>query len=523
MKIKVFIIIIFLLGFWGIPSRTQMSASNLAMQQFDKSTMIMKKLADAQKYISNEDYLAAQNTLNSLLKIDPSNSKAKELLEECESGIKKQKQKVYQAYHDACKTGTISALQNFISKYPNSEYVSNAKSRIEDYNLWQKAKEQNTITAYNYYLSQSSILAYKSDAEDAITTIQSEIEWNYCKTSNDEDRINSFIQTYSSSKYINQAKYRLNILQGERYYASQNYNLAYTYLNDANNFQTLIGAPAAHLKTINETREFESIISSSDISKVKSYLTTLSSYSPFYVPTSNRLAILLGSALSMYSSEYTMNEALAYAKDDDTRATVKRYISKVKADKAYYERQRKKIACKRWWSKNFKVGIDADFGTNIDGESGADMFYSTGLLLRFGNVNNVFSLVTGIKYRWFRVMPEYDGYYDNGEIEWQYFAGGLNVPLSFRFNVGKIANNSSIYLGLGGEYGFKMFPAKGMDGIVNNNYFSIYPQFGVMWPHFELSCYWKTYTISPFNKYASSNFDEYKCNSMLGMQMSVYF
>ena len=214
---------------------------------------------------------------------------------------------------------------------------------------------------------------------------------------------------------------------------------------------------------------------------------------------------------------------LTIAKDDNTRAAVKRYISKAKADKAYYERQRKKNAHKRWWSKNFKVGIDADFGTNINGDSGADMFYSTGLLLRFGNVDNVFSLVTGLKYRWFRVMPEYDGYYDNGNIEWQYFAGGLNVPLNFRFNVGKIANNSSIYLGLGTEYGFKLFPAKGMDGIVNNNYFSIYPQFGVMWPHFELSCYWKTYTVSPFDKYASSNFNEYKCNSLLGMQMSVYF
>ena len=523
MKIKVTIITLFILGIFGMSGIMQVSASTLGMQQFDKTTMIKKKIADAQKYISNEDYLAAQNTLNSLLKIDPNNSRAKELLEECELGIKKQKQRVHQAYQDACKAGTILALQNFISKYPNSEYVSNAKSRIEDYSLWQKAKEQNTITAYNYYLSQSSILAYKNDAEDAITAIQSEIEWNNCKSSNDEDKINSFIQTYSSSKYVNQAKYRLNILKGERYYASNNYNLAYTYLNEANNFQTLIGAPAAHLKSINETREFESTMSSSDVSKVKSYLSKLSLSSPFYVQTSNRLAILLGSALSTYSSDYSMDEALSYAKDDDTRATVKRYINKVKADKAYYERQRKKIARKRWWRRNFKVGIDADFGTNINGESGADMFYSTGLLLRFGNTDNVFSLVTGLKYRWFRVMPKYDGYYDNGETEWRHFAGGLNVPLSFRFNVGKIANNSSVYLAVGAEYGFKMFPAKGMDEIVNNNYLSIYPQFGVMWPNFELSCYWKTYSISPFVKYASSNFDEYKCNSLLGMQMSVYF
>ena len=67
MRIKVSIIILFILGVSGMPNIMQTTASTLAMQQFDKSTMIKKKLADAQKYISNEDYLAAQNTLNSLL------------------------------------------------------------------------------------------------------------------------------------------------------------------------------------------------------------------------------------------------------------------------------------------------------------------------------------------------------------------------------------------------------------------------------------------------------------------------
>lgn len=323
--------------------------------QFDKSTLIKEKLKKTQECINNENYSRAKNYLNGVLKLDPNNAKAKELLDECESGLKKQKQRVHQAYLDACKAGNISALQNFISKYPNSEYVSSAKSCIEDYSLWQKAKEQNTITAYNYYLSQSSILAYKNDAKDAITTIQSEIEWNNCKTSNDEDKINSFIKNYPSSKYVNQAKSRLNILKGERYYASKNYNLAYTYLNEADNFQTLIGAPATHLKMINENREYETIMSSSDVSKVKSYLKTLSTYSPFYVPTSNKLALLLGSALSTFSSEYSMNEAWAYAKDDDTRAAVKRYISKAKADKAYYERQRKKMHIKGGGAKISKL------------------------------------------------------------------------------------------------------------------------------------------------------------------------
>ena len=76
MKNKITIIILFMLVISGIPSIMQASASTLAMQQFDKTTMIKKKIVDVQKYISNEDYHAAKNTLNSLLKIDPNNSKA---------------------------------------------------------------------------------------------------------------------------------------------------------------------------------------------------------------------------------------------------------------------------------------------------------------------------------------------------------------------------------------------------------------------------------------------------------------
>ena len=179
-------------------STNSVLAGTMPMQQFDKSTMIKKKISDAQNYIAKGDYVAAQNTLNSLLKLDPNNSKAKELLENCESGIKKQKQLIYQAYIDACNAGTISSLENFISKYPNSEYVSQAKKRIEDYNMWKKAKEQNTIRAYNTYLSSSSILAYKDDANKAIKNIQAEIEWNNCKNSNDEEKLNVFIQSYPS-------------------------------------------------------------------------------------------------------------------------------------------------------------------------------------------------------------------------------------------------------------------------------------------------------------------------------------
>jgi len=486
MKYKFAIILLLILGISGIPNIMPASASTSSMQQFDKSTMIKKKLADAQKYIANEDYIAAQKTLNSLLKLDPNNTKAKELLEECESGIKKQKQKVLQAYQDACKAGTVSALQNFITIYPTSEYVTNAKSRIDDYKLWQKAKEQNTITSYNSYLSQSAILAFKDDAKDAITTIQSEIEWNNCKASNDEDKINSFIQTYSSSKYVKQAKYRLNILKGERYYASNNYTLAYTYLNDANNFQTLTGVPASHLKSIIEIREFESIISSSDVSKIKSFLNTLSISSPFYVPTSNRLAILLGSALSTISSDNSMDEALAYAKDDETKAAVKRYISKVKADKAYYEHQRKVSARKAWWKNRFMFGWNTFHIDYLDNIISA----GTGLRFRFGRWSDPVNLLFGAEYSYLMYLKGDADYF------WEYesvltIAHSIGVPVGLRFNLFKTGRYSKFYIGGNTTFGFNISEGKYFD--VNKNTLAIEPLLGFSSKNLDFGIYYKRY------------------------------
>ena len=484
MKLRATAILIFMLGFAGMPSVTPVSAST--MQQFDKSTMIRKKLADAQKYIANEDYIAAQNTLNSLLKLDPNNAKAKELLEECESGIKRQKQKIYQAYQDACKEGSVSALQSFISKYPNSEYVSSAKSRIEDYTLWQKAKEQNTISAYNSYLSQSSILAYKSDAKDAISNIQSEIEWNSCKGSNDEDKLNSFIQTYPTSKYVSQAKYRLNILKGERYYSSNNYTLAYSYLNDANNFQTLTGTPAYHLKAINDNREFESIVASSDVSKVRTYLNTLSTSSPYYEPTSNRLAVLLGSALSTSSSDYSMDEALSYAKDEDTKTTVKRYINKVKADKAYYEHQRKVYARKAWWKNRFMFGwntFHVDYLDNI-------MSVGTGVRFRFGRWSDPVNLLFGAEYSYIMYIDGDDDYYWDDETV-HTVAHAIEVPVGLRFNLFKTGRYSKFYIGCNASFGFKV--AEGDDFYVNKKTMAIEPQLGFASKSLDFGIYYKRY------------------------------
>lgn len=84
-KFNKYIIIFFVLGMSIMSSTNSVFADTMSMQQFDKSTMIKKKLSDAQNFIVKGDYVAAQNTLKSLLKLDPNNSKAKELLDRVSS------------------------------------------------------------------------------------------------------------------------------------------------------------------------------------------------------------------------------------------------------------------------------------------------------------------------------------------------------------------------------------------------------------------------------------------------------
>lgn len=462
-------------------STNEVFASIMPMPQFDKSTMIEKKLSDAQNYIRKELYEAAQNTLNSLLKLDPDNSRAKQLLNDCEDGIKKQKQQIYQSYIDACDANTTSALENFISKYPNSEYAPLAKKRIEDYNMWQKAKSQNTIIAYNSYLSNSSILAYEEDANKAIKNIQAEIEWNKCKDSDDESILEAFIQDFPSSSFINQAKFRLNILKGERYYLTNDYSLAYLYLKDANDYQRLVGLPAQHYKAINDKREFDDVMLSSDAERVKRYLNTLSPSNPYYNPTSNRLAVLLGASLSAYSSEYSMNEAMSYAKDNETQALVKRYINKVKLEKANYEHQRKVAARKNWWKDRFMAGWNVfhlDYLNDIMG-------VGTGIKFRFGRWSDPVNFLFGAEYSYLMFCDD-DANYLWGDSSISTITHAVEVPVGLRFNLFK-----TFYIGCNASFGFNF--AKGDYLEVNKQTFSIDPQLGFAGKKFDFGIYFKKY------------------------------
>ena len=262
--------------------------------------------------------------------------------------------------------------------------------------------------------------------------------------------------------------------------------MAYSYLKDANNYQTLSGLPAQHLKAINDKREFDDVISSSDVEKVRKYLNTLSSSSPYYNSTSNRLAALLAASLSTYSSDYSMNEAMSYAKDDDTKALVKRYINKVKSDKAYYEHQRKVAAHKAWWKNRFMVGWNVFHLDYLDDIMGV----GTGIKFRFGRWSDPVNLLFGAEYSYLMYLDsDADYYWDDSAV--LTVAHAVEVPVGLRFNLFKTGTYSKFYIGCNAAFGFNF--AEGEYFGVNKQTLSIEPQVGFASKNLDFGIYYKKY------------------------------
>ncbi len=462
------------------------SQKSESFQQFDKTTIIKKKLSDAEKQISNGNYIAAEKILNSLLNIDSNNSRAKQLLGECKKGILKQKENERNAFSKACNQNNINALKDFIAKYPSSEYTSKAKDRINDYGLWQSAKNNNSVDSYNSYLNKSTILAYKNEAYDAINNIRAEKEWIICKTSDNETKLSQYISSYPRSSHVDEATFLINVIKGRNYYNSGNYTLAYSYLSTANKYKKLEGDSETYLRTLEDKNKYEDIIKSTNVTKVRQYLNGLTTTSHYYKSTSNHLALLLGKSLSGYSSEYDMNETLSLAKDESTKEIVSKYISNAKREKAYYKHQQKVYARKAWWKDRFTVGwnvLHFDYLDNI-------MTVGTGIRFRFGRWSDAVNLVFGAEYS-YNMYTDTEANYEDEEDAFLTVSHQFEIPVGLRFNLFKVGSRCKLYLGCNADFGSNL--SEGEYFSVNKQTFSIEPQIGFAGRSYDFGMYYKKY------------------------------
>lgn len=512
--------ILFLLGIMFVVCAMNVEAgmvSSLAESfQFDKSAMVQQKLKKAQACINSGQFATAETLLRGVLKLAPGNSHAKALLVSCEEGVKKQKMNELQAFNDACSQATPSALQSFISKYPKSEKVNDAKNRLQDYKLWNLASCKNTLDAYNDYLSKSALKAYQNEAYIAINKLSEENEWNNCKDGTNEEKLSAFITLYPNSVHVGQAKYFLNIIRGEKNYASGYDNSAYEYYKNADAYKTLTGVPAIHYQELKEAHELSEILQSESETKVSAFLQTLPYNSVYRDEVSNRLAILKAANLTSFSSKSSMDDAMSFAKDSQTREIVQQYIDRVKDIRKSYEKRQRILSRQEWWKDRVSVGwniVHMDYLNDCMG-------IGTGMKLKLGKWSDAINFIVGIEYSYhLYINPDYDDYsYDENET--YPIAHQISIPVGLRFNTFSLGSKYKLFIGCNAVFGFNI--ACGDDTlkeVVNKNNIAIDPQIGVGSRYFDFGIYYMQYLDgNPLLKYVES-----KYNQRIGAFCTWYF
>lgn len=502
----------------------------------DIKTDIEAYLKQARHNMKKGDYVTAKKKLEKVLELDEEHEEALILLAECEEKIMQQKVVEETAFDAAINDGNVQALRAFIEQYPNSEFVNQAENCIADFEMWTVAKQKNSKSAYQEYLSNSTVLGYKKEAEEFIHIIEAEEAWLCCHNSNSIEKLESFVNQYSGTSHSDEAQFELNLIRAEKYYQQNENDFALVYYKKANGFRALTGDCLKRYNELLQEEQYNKLKNSYVLDDLMVFLKHLSTDSPYYNSVSNKIAIIKANNLTSYSSEMDMDIALNYAKDDLTKEQVKQRISDVKKQQRLNERNRKKRRRQAWWEDRVTlgwnmIGGDVDPSLNLDMETAEDFpttcSLETGLRLRFGRFDDIFNFTIGVDYQnyWGKYISY--GYYFQ-EARYQTVHRRLAFPINVKLNINGGNSSSSLFMACSAEFGyeinefvdhFKCFINGGNNNVSLTSSIAIEPQIGFNYKHFDWGLYYRCY----LNGYGFFEDVFSAGNKRFGIYMTVYF
>ena len=403
-----------------------------------------------EEHYENACYQGSLEAFNEYLSLYPNGKYVRQVNERI-TELKKAAEKSY--YEEVCKQGTLQGFRNYLSKYPNGQYVTDINNRITDYDLWEKAKSQNTISAYRNYLNNSRFQTFSTQANEAITELESIEEWNRVKDSTTRYALDTFISKYPKSQYVEDARKKIHIIQGNEYYSTGNYQKALDEFKSAGGKYALDYNTRTKYDQCEENIAYNGLSFNSSENELSSFLTKYPN-SIYKTYVMNMLAIAKAKQLNMYSTEYNFNNVLSYAQDDETRSKVKEYIDNCKKAMSRYKRQQRH---ERIMANGGYVGFGIDLwdiGTNIftseDSRLNNVGYYHFAATFRIGNFKTPVYLELGVKPGWLiwnSTMDGLDNYFKEASTKFH-----LPVFAKLKINLFKAWGNTKFYINGIGHY-----------------------------------------------------------------------
>lgn len=391
-------------------------------------------------------------------------------------------------WQDAKKQHTVSAYQYYLDNAPYQWHGVEARSAIQslkqaaEKQAWDRVKATNTIAAYQQYIQSNPSSGYKQEAENAINRLQGAQAWAKIKDTSSAQDMQNFIATYPQATELTQATQRLHELKGYQYYKSGNLNSAYTEFSQLSRSSLTSSLYRTAYDDVMEYHQYSTLSEYSSEYDLKSFLSQYPS-SRYSTSVSNMLALAKARNLSDYANNRDYDTALDYAKDSSTRSRVNAYINANKQkqkerEKALKSNQRKENG------GTFNMGIDfMDVGYNL-GSGNADAgYYNLGLMLRVGNYADRVQFAVGVKpgLYFFDESKTYLDYYGSSETTTKFH---MPVVAQLKLNLFNTSESSRFFI-----YGQYQYNAVREAYIETEMSWAAGLGFG--WKHIDLSFYYR--------------------------------
>jgi len=123
-------------------------------------------------------------------------------------------------WQKAASQNTVAAYQDFLTHHPNDSHAQQARDRIQalqDDQAWADAQQAGTTDSYQQYLQKQPNAKHADEAHTQITALERAAAWKSAQAANTEQALQDFIQKYNQGSEVEQAKAQLQKLQSEQY------------------------------------------------------------------------------------------------------------------------------------------------------------------------------------------------------------------------------------------------------------------------------------------------------------------
>lgn len=120
-------------------------------------------------------------------------------------------------WQKANQQNTVTAYQQFIQQHPDDSRVAQARDRInalQDEAAWATAQTANTLDGYQQYLQQEPNGMHAADAQDKVNGLQQDAAWTSAQSTNTAAAYQDFLQKYPNSPHTADAQAALAKLTG---------------------------------------------------------------------------------------------------------------------------------------------------------------------------------------------------------------------------------------------------------------------------------------------------------------------